>query len=150
MPAYPPAPHINLNVHSMRYATLLLLTAVFLLSGCYHATVVTGLQPSAEVIEKNFAPSWIYGLVPPPTVETMQQCENGVAKVETELSFVNQLVGALTLGIYTPMTIKVTCAAGNTSDAQILLEEGQDVVRAFSEAADLAAKSGAPVYVAFE
>jgi hypothetical protein len=31
--------------------------------------------------------------------------------VETQLSFVNQLVSFLTLSIYTPMEIKVTCAA---------------------------------------
>jgi hypothetical protein len=36
---------------------------------------------------------------------------NGVAKVETQLSFVNQLVNLLTLGIYTPMEIRVVCAA---------------------------------------
>jgi hypothetical protein len=134
----------------MKRITPLILTAAFLLGGCYHATVVTGLQPSAEVIEKNFASAWIYGLVPPATVETMEQCENGVAKVETQLSFVNQLVGALTAGIYTPMSITVTCAAGDTSDAQIRLQEGQDVVTVFSEAADLAVESGESVLVAFE
>lgn len=30
--------------------------------------------------------------------------------VETQVSFLNQLVGALTFGIYTPMHITVTCA----------------------------------------
>jgi hypothetical protein len=33
-----------------------------------------------------------------------------VAKVETQHTFLNQLVGFLTLGIYTPMQIRVTCA----------------------------------------
>jgi hypothetical protein len=30
--------------------------------------------------------------------------------VETQQSFANQLVGILTLGIYTPMDIRATCA----------------------------------------
>lgn len=49
-------------------------------------------------------------LLPPSMVSTAERCPNGVAKVETQQSFVNQLVGFLTLGIYTPMQIKVTCA----------------------------------------
>lgn len=85
--------------------------SLIVLAGCYHATVETGATPSTEVINKSFASSWIYGLVPPSTVSTAERCPNGVAKVETQLSFVNQLVGFLTLGIYTPMEIKVTCAA---------------------------------------
>ena len=87
-------------------ATLLLVG----LAGCYHATVETGLTPSPQTIEKKWASSWVYGLVPPSTVETQAKCANGVAKVETQLSFLNQLVGVLTLGIYTPMEITATCA----------------------------------------
>jgi hypothetical protein len=89
-----------------------LTTAVLiLLAGCYHATVETGVTPSTVVIDKSFASAWIYGLVPPSTVSTAEKCPNGVAKVETQHTFLNQLVGALTLGIYTPMQIRVTCAA---------------------------------------
>ena len=96
-----------------RMATLryILAAAVLIVcTGCYHATVETGAAPSTQVIEKKFASSWIYGLVPPSTVSTSDRCPNGPAKVETQHSFVNQLVGFLTLGIYTPMQITVTCA----------------------------------------
>jgi hypothetical protein len=86
--------------------------SLLLLTGCFHARVTTGLEPSVKVIDRPFASGWIYGLVPPSTVEAEAECENGVAGVETELSFVNQLVAFLTGGIYTPMHIKVTCAAG--------------------------------------
>ena len=41
-----------------------------------------------------------------------------MARVETKLSFLNQLVGSLTFGIYTPMEIKVTCAAGGVEDTK--------------------------------
>jgi len=90
-------------------------TAAVLCAGCYHATVETGAAPSTEVIHQPFASSWIYGLVPPKTVEAESKCPNGVSKVETQHSFVNELVGILTLGIYTPMEIKVTCATAGAS-----------------------------------
>jgi Bor protein len=87
-----------------------LLVLAVLCSGCYHATVETAATPSTQVINKSFASGWIFGLVPPSTVKAASECPNGVAKVETQLSFVNQLVSFLTLGIYTPMQITVTCA----------------------------------------
>ena len=40
-----------------------------------------------------------------------------MAQVDTQLSFANQLVGFLTLGIYTPMEIVVQCAARGSADA---------------------------------
>src|SRR5216110_112574 len=77
---------------------------------CYHATVDTGLKPSAQVVEKSFAAGWIFGLVPPSTVATASQCSHGAAKIETQLSFVNQLVAFVPLDILTPMSIKVKMA----------------------------------------
>jgi Bor protein len=95
------------------------LASVIALGGCYHATIETGATPSTVVIDKSFASSWIYGLVPPSTVSTTSKCTDGVAKVETQHTFVNQLVGFLTLGIYTPMQIKVTCASRGSASAHI-------------------------------
>ena len=89
-----------------------LVTMALVLAACWHATIETGLTPSNQVIEKDFASAWIIGLVPPKTLETQAKCPNGVSKVETKLSFLNQLVAFLTLDIYTPMMIKVTCAQG--------------------------------------
>jgi hypothetical protein len=50
--------------------------------------------------------------VPPPELNTQQQCPQNVAKVETEISFLNGLVGALTWSLYTPLHVRVTCASG--------------------------------------
>ncbi len=131
-----------------------LLIAAVSLTGCYHATIETGLTPSTQVVEQSFASSWIYGLVPPKTVETASRCPNGVAKVETQHTFVNQLVGFITLGIYTPMHIRVTCAQGtDVSPAATLTipeEAGEDQVReTFGSAADLAAREKSAVMVRF-
>jgi hypothetical protein len=90
-----------------------LLVAFCALPACYHATIETGATPDSNAtIEQKWASGWIYGLVPPSTVSTAAKCTSGVASVETQLSFLNEVVGFLTLGIYTPMSIKVTCAAG--------------------------------------
>ena len=134
---------------------LVLATGVLSLTACWHATIETGLAPSNQVVEKGFAASWLIGLVPPSTVETQAKCPNGVSKVETQLSFVNQLVALLTLDIYTPMNIKVTCAQGGhaavpagaaTIDVGRIATLNQ-LREVFDEAAVKAAWTGAPVYV---
>jgi hypothetical protein len=132
-----------------------LLAAVVSLGACYHATIETGLTPSTQVLEQSFASSWIYGLVPPKTVETANRCPDGVSKVETQQSFVNQLVGFLTLGIYTPMHIRVTCAqaSGASTGAMLTIPAGAEdnqVRAAFGGAADLAVREQAFVLVRFE
>jgi hypothetical protein len=132
-----------------------LIAASIALSACYHATIETGLTPSTQVLEQSFASSWIYGLVPPKTVETASRCPDGVARVETQHTFVNQLVGFLTLGIYTPMHIRVTCAqAGATSSGASLWvpsTAGSEEVRAaFGDAADFVARTDTAVIVRFE
>lgn len=135
-------------------SALLLLTAL-LLPGCYHATIETGAKPSTTVIKKGFASGWIYGLVPPKTVETAAQCANGVARVETQLSFVNQLVSFLTIGIYTPMEILVTCAeAGSMSstagDVVVPAGAGETELQAALETAVArSAETGSAVLVRF-
>lgn len=83
------------------------------LGGCYHATINTGLTPGDKVISQPWAASWIAGLIPPRTVEAREQCGTaGVARVETQHSFLNALVAGLTFSIFTPMQIDVTCAQG--------------------------------------
>ncbi len=126
------------------------------LPACYHATIETGLPAGNDIIDKSFASGWIYGLVPPSPVSTMAKCPHGAAKVETQLSFVNQLVNFLTLGIYTPMSIKVTCASGGRAAApntpEIKVGEGathEEIIDAFRRAADQAVASRGPVYVQF-
>ena len=143
----------------MKNLHYVLLLAVAVTSvGCYHASVTTGRTPSAVVIDKPFASGWLYGLVPPSTVEAASECRNGVAIVETELSLVNQLVSFITFGIYTPMHIRVTCAASGSASAaapgqEIRVTEHAtraDLIEAFSVAADQAVESGDRVYVRFE
>jgi hypothetical protein len=124
-------------------------------TGCYVARIETGLKPSAQVIAKDWAPCWIYGLVPPPTMQMATNCPNGVAIVETQHSFLNQLVGGLTFGLFTPIQIRVTCAekpvaALPESPADIVLQASapdRDIRAAFNDAARLAVKTGRGIRV---
>jgi hypothetical protein len=96
-----------------RLSIVALLSIAILASGCYRATVDTGLAPQATPThsETTWAHSWIYGLVPPSTVRAQEACQGGQAtEVTTQIGFVHGLVSALTGGIYTPMEITVRCA----------------------------------------
>lgn len=126
-------------------------------TGCHHATIDTGLASSTEVIHETFAASWIYGLVPPSTISAAVKCPHGVAKVETQRSFLNSLVAIITFGIYSPMEIKVTCAAGGTSmldgrNPDVVVGENASEVEirdTFARAAEMAVAGGKPVYVQY-
>jgi len=87
-------------------------------TGCYHATIETALPPSPQTVEVPWAHGFLFGLVPPSTVSTQQACPAGVSRVETRLSFVNQVANILTFGIYTPMSILATCAQGGSAQAE--------------------------------
>ena len=116
------------------------LVLVFAFAGCYHATVETGQSPGPSQVDVPWASSFIYGLVPPSTVDTEGECASGVARVETQVSFLNKIVGAVTFGIYTPMHITVTCAAGMEDQSAL------PVVRTEAELA-VALESGDPFLV---
>lgn len=137
---------------------LAFLSCFFLLVGCYHATIDTGLAPGSKTVEM-WKHSWIYGLVPPSVVEAQSECENGVARVETQQSFVNGLVNVLTGGIYTPMTVIVTCAADDMSSAAVdsasvvtvlYGSDYEEIMNAFGQAANKAVAAEQPAYVQFK
>jgi hypothetical protein len=96
-----------MRIHLASAALLMALSA-----GCYHVTVVTGAPAAPQTIDKQWQNSFVLGLVPPPELNSKDTCKSGVAKVETERSFLNGLVGAITESIYTPMHTTITCASG--------------------------------------
>jgi hypothetical protein len=81
-------------------------------AGCYHVTVITGAPAATQTIDKQWQNSFVIGLVPPPELSSKETCPSGVAKVDTERSFLNGLVGVVTYNIYTPIHATVTCASG--------------------------------------
>jgi len=135
----------------MRIRRAAAVVAAFALTGCYHAVINTGRPESTDIITIKWANGFIYGLVPPPVVETASRCTNGVAKVETQHSFLNMLAQFVTFGLYTPMQIDVTCAARGTASAEsvIKVEQGRTMEQAVGQAVQLSAETDAPVYVQF-
>lgn len=94
------------------YPTMVLVLAT---GACFHQVVQTGRPAGQTVVDKPWVSTWLWGLVAAQPVDVRQECRSGTAMIETETSFVNGLVGALTLGIYTPQHVRVTCASGSAS-----------------------------------
>ena len=140
-----------------KYAILIFLSIPIIFTGCYHAQITTGLEASNEVYQEAWATSLIGGLVPPDVVNAEQQCTNGVAKVETRLSFLNMVAQVVTFSIYSPMEITVTCASASAdlgsenNMIELAKNSGEEVVKStFEQAAKEAANSQLPVYVTFK
>ena len=135
-----------------RLSSLVGVGALVLSAGCYRAVVETGQPASTTIIQNEWASSFIYGLVPPAVVNTASQCPNGVSKVETQHSFLNQLAYIVTFGIYSPITITVTCASAGSASAADPVEAGKTLAEqtaAFNTAIERSASTGEPVLVQF-
>jgi hypothetical protein len=130
---------------SIRFVAVLAL--VLTSTACYHATVDTGLRPSGEIIEKDWAHGWLGGLVPPSDVDVAAECPNGVAQVETKHSFLNQLASGLTWGIYAPISIRVLCAIGPDRVGPAV--DREELSAALTRAALESLRTGAPAEVRF-
>lgn len=89
-----------------------LLIAGMLCTGCYHVTVITGAPTSNQTIDKQWQMSFVGGIVPPAEITTNPPCTQGVARVETQRSFMNGVVSTLSSSIVTPIHVHVTCASG--------------------------------------
>jgi hypothetical protein len=127
------------------------------LTSCYHAVVDTGRPPGTTVIDKPWTNTFVFGLVPASEIDTAAECPRGIARVDTEQSFLNGLVGALTLYLYTPQHVRITCAAGAGGATGALpndrvIDAGASRgarAAAVNEAAALADSLGGPVFVRF-
>lgn len=129
-----------------------LCAVAFVLAGCYHAVIETGRPAGAETISIPWAHSFIYGLVPPKPVNAASTCPNGVSRVDTQHSFLNGLVAAITFGLYTPIQIDVTCASRGSASLglpMIHVAEGTTREQALNEAVQLSLKTGGAVLVQF-
>ena len=96
-----------------RWSSLALV--VFVGTACFHQVVQTGRAAGPTVIDKPWVSGWLWGLVANDEVDVRQNCPMGVAIVETEQSFGNGLVALVTIGIYTPQHVRITCASSSAS-----------------------------------
>lgn len=125
--------------------------AALVLTACYHQVVDTGLPAGETRIAKPWTSTFIFGLVPATPIDVRSQCPNGVAIVDTQMTFVNGLVSFITFGIYTPLSVTVTCsgrgAAVGPSSPGIRADLGspEAAAAALNDAARLSRDSGQPV-----
>jgi hypothetical protein len=93
-----------------RVAVRTLVIGSFLaLTACYHTITTTTLSPGTKVTQE-WVPTFIDGLVPG-KVDAQAICRGKpIQGVESQASFLNVLVGIITFGIFTPMSVTVTCA----------------------------------------
>jgi hypothetical protein len=107
----------------------ILTSAVFLLTGaaCYKHTYIVGAgAPDGPLMHDEWRHHWLWGLISPDKELALRDvCASGDATIETEMTFLNGLVSALTGGIYSPTTVKVRCVG-----ATVILElDDADVAR---------------------
>jgi hypothetical protein len=109
-----------------------LLAAMLGAAGCYKATFIRdpGVVKGAE--QDRWLDFWLWGLVNEQDIDVKQFCPDGrVAQVVTGGNFGTGIVSLLTLGIYAPRKVYVTCAADGRA-LQLELDEHGKLV-AFAE-----------------
>jgi hypothetical protein len=104
------------------------ITATLLLTGCFHQVVETGLPAGGNTVTKAWAPSFVFGLVAGQPIDVRKECPGGIAFASTRMTFPNGLVGMITLGLFTPHEVKVTCAGRGA------MVPGTEVVRVAADA----------------
>jgi hypothetical protein len=83
------------------------------LAGCYKATFYQNPHAYPGARHERWTAFFIFGLVGAPRVDVREFCgPDEVAEVRTGSNFATGLVSLLTIGIYTPHKVYVTCAAG--------------------------------------
>lgn len=86
--------------------------ALCCLSGCFKSTFVYNSAGGAQVLEETRTHKF-FGLSGPSKIlRADRMCPAGVASVETKASFGNLCLSCVTLQIYTPRTVVVTCNSG--------------------------------------
>jgi hypothetical protein len=127
-----------------------------LTSACFHQVVQTGRCPGTTTVRKEWTATWLWGLVPATPIDVTRDCPSGIATVETQESFMNGLVSLLTIGIYTPRDVTVTCASGTARNAGLKEfivgrhASPEDRLRILADAISESGRSERPVLIAFQ
>ncbi len=89
--------------------SLLLLSVVVLLSGCYRSVVSTGARGDGQT-RKGGGLSFIYGLTPVKTGAV--ECPYGLARAESWAAWYNFFLVPITGGLVSGIETEYECAAG--------------------------------------
>jgi hypothetical protein len=101
-------------------------------AGCYKATFIRDASVVKGEEHDKWLDFWLWGLVNEQDIDVKQFCPDGrVAQVVTGGNFGSGIVTAVTLGIYAPRKVYVTCATDGRA-LQLELDEHGKLV-AFAE-----------------
>jgi hypothetical protein len=94
------------------------LASLVLATGCYTVRFQTNLPPGGAKYEEkgNF---FLWGLVGEKEVDLKKLCPAGPARWQNQQTFVDGLIGTVTLGIYIPRTINVECTGGKAMQSTV-------------------------------
>jgi hypothetical protein len=125
-----------------RLGTTLLAAALLLgASGCYKATFYKNPSVTKGAEHEEWTDFFVFGTVGDVQVDVKKFCPTGdVAQVRTGGNVGTGVIGALTIGIYTPRKVYVTCAANGPGPSarrlELDLSERGEPVRAQLSAGD--------------
>lgn len=109
-----------------------LLAALLGSAGCYKATFIRDPSAVKGVERDQWLDFFVFGIVGEQNLDIKQFCADGrVAEVQTHGNFGTGVVSVLTIGIYTPRKVTVTCATDGRAMQLELDEQGKLV--AFAE-----------------
>lgn len=144
----------------MKFRSTLLcatLASALLAAGCYKATFIRDPQAERGAQHDKWTSFFIFGLVGEQNLDVHEFCSNGrVAELQTGGNFATGLVSLLTLGIYAPRKVYVTCAADASASLEIDADrEGHPVAArrhggGATRAAQLTPSSSGATLVSFE
>jgi len=103
----------------MKKGMLLIVLFVVILGGCYrHAYDVGTGAPNGHLVYDHWEHKFIFGLANANNkhLDVKKSCPSGNATVKDQISFLNGLVGFLTVGIYTPTNVMVHCDTTEESE----------------------------------
>ena len=88
------------------------LPLALLITGCAQQTFTVQNKPAAVAPGNHHHHSSVSGIGQKKTVDAAKICggAENVVKTETQQTFVNGLLGFITLGIYTPLEARVYCS----------------------------------------
>src|SRR5438105_10487103 len=88
-----------------------LLLCALALGGCYKATFIRDAQAVRGEEHDEWTSFFVFGLVGEQNLDVKQFCPDGrFAEIQTGANFLTGLVSLVTIGIYTPRKVYVTCA----------------------------------------
>ena len=121
-----------IQIERMALALVLLLVT----TGCYKHTYSVGQgAPAGEVVYEEWQQKWLAGLIGHTNLDVAEECPSGNASIHDEQTFLNGLVSVLTVGIYTPTTVRITCDSGRAAEIDLSAEQVRAILtsRAFLE-----------------